>query len=65
MINVVDLLVSQGLAKTRNEARRLIGQGGVKLNGFPLRQPAVPVEKSAGVLQVGTRYFRRLVPPER
>ena len=60
-VNLVELLVAQGLAKTKNEARRLISQGGVKLNGVPVKQPALPREQSAGVLQVGSRYFRKLV----
>ena len=60
-VNIVELLVSQGLVKTKNEARRLIGQGAVKLNGVPLRQPTVAVGDAGGVLQVGTRYFRKLV----
>ncbi|MDP3722195.1 MAG: tyrosine--tRNA ligase [Candidatus Omnitrophota bacterium] len=59
-VNIIELLVSQGLAKTNNEARRLLRQGGVKLNGKPLTQPSLPAAQSAGVLQVGSRHFRRL-----
>ena len=61
-VDVVALLIAEGLAKTNNEARRLIGQGGVKLNGTPVKHPAVPAAEAAGVLQVGSRHFRRLVP---
>ena len=32
-VNIVDLMVSAGLAASKSEARRLIDQGGVKLNG--------------------------------
>ena len=59
-VDIVALLVDQGLAKTRNEARRLIGQGGVKLNGVSLKRPAVPAAEAVGVLQVGSRHFRKL-----
>ena len=60
-VNIVELMVNQGLAKTKNEARRLIEQGGVKLNGTALKRPAIPLAESAGILQVGSRYFRKLV----
>ena len=62
-VNIVELLVSEGLVKTKNEARRLIGQGGVKLNGVPLKQTFLPASESVGVLQVGSRHFRKLVAP--
>jgi len=61
-VNVIELLVAQGLAKTKNEARRLLRQGGVKLNGVVLTQPSLPLSESSGVLQVGSRHFRKLVP---
>ena len=32
-INIIDLMVCCGLVKSRGEARRLIEQGGVKVNG--------------------------------
>ena len=63
MVDLVELLVSQGLAKTKNEARRLIGQGGVKLNGTPLQSHTLPLAQSEGMLQVGSRYFRKLLIP--
>ena len=63
IVDLVSLLVEERLAKTKNEARRLIGQGGVKLNGVPLKRPALPGAEAAGVLQVGSRHFRKLIPP--
>ena len=61
-VNLVELLVAQGLANTKNEARRLLRQGGVKLNGVPVKDPVVPAGQAAGaVLQVGSRHFRKLV----
>ena len=59
-VNLVELLVEQGLAKTKNEARRLLRQGSVKLNGAVLKQPSIPIVQAAGVLQVGSRHFRKL-----
>ena len=62
-VNFVELLVGEGLADTKNEARRLLKQGAVKLNGTPLHTPELLLANSAGILQVGSRHFRRLVPP--
>jgi len=64
LVSLVDLLVSERLAKTNNEARRLIRQGGVKLNGTPVTTPSVALHRAAGaVLQVGPRHFRKLRSP--
>lgn len=56
------LLVRCGLAPSTSEARRLILQGAVKMNGVKLKDPEADVEISPGdVLQVGKRKFIRLV----
>ncbi|MCB0860764.1 MAG: tyrosine--tRNA ligase [Solirubrobacterales bacterium] len=57
-------LVAGAFGVSRSEARRAIGQGGVKLDGKTL--PAEPLDYPAGdldgrVLQLGKRRFRRLV----
>ena len=62
-VDFIALLVQARLAKTKNEARRLLKQGGVTLNGTPLDGPERPLAASTGVLQVGARRFRRLVAP--
>lgn len=62
-VNLVELMVASKLAATKNEARRLLKQGGVKLNGKPVTSPSLPrAEVSGAVLQVGPRRFRKLVP---
>ncbi len=46
-----------------SEARRLLAQGGVKLDGEPLggeRLDVDPAELDGRVLQVGKRRFRRM-----
>ena len=60
--NVVEVITASGLAKSKSEARRLIQQGGVRLNGEKVESidAAVTVEKEA-VLQVGKRKFTKLV----
>jgi tyrosyl-tRNA synthetase len=57
------LLVETGLATSNGEARRLIAQGGVRLDGEPLSDPDAeldPASLSGRVLQVGRRRFLRL-----
>lgn len=60
-ISPIDLLIQAGLAASRSEARRLIDQGGVELDGERVRglEP-VPI-KDGAVLKVGKRRFVRLV----
>jgi tyrosyl-tRNA synthetase len=62
--DLVDLsraLPALGLAASRAEARRLIAQGGVKLDGTTVGAEEVPVTEAAGaLLQVGKRRFLRL-----
>ena len=62
-VNFIDLIVREGIAESKNEARRLLRQGAVKLNGRPVTQPTLPLSDSSGVLQVGSRHFRKLVLP--
>ena len=61
-VDMVSLLVGAKLAKSNNDARRLIRQGGVKLNGSPVASPLMAlVQVSGATLQVGSRHFRKLV----
>ena len=48
--------------KITGEARRLISQGGVRIDGEPVDQEEMERDQLAGkVLQVGRRKFARLV----
>lgn len=61
---LVDVLVSSGLAPSRNQARKLIAGGGVRLDGVKVEDAAFVVSLAAGasaVLQVGRRKFVRLL----
>ena len=61
VVDMVELLVAEKLAKTKNEARRLIKQGGIKLNGTAVIGPHIPLVQADGaILQVGSRHFRKL-----
>lgn len=60
---VVDLLRSAGFAKSNNEARRLVKQGGVRIDGDKIQDVDAALEfDSPVVLQAGRRRFTRLVP---
>jgi len=59
--SIVDLLVETGMAGSKSEARRLIRQGGVRLNGekvMDVGRVVLPAEEQ--VLQVGKRKFVKL-----
>jgi tyrosyl-tRNA synthetase len=54
------VMAELGLAKSRGDARRLIEQGGVRLNGEPVDSEEVPAaDVVGGLLQVGKRRFVR------
>lgn len=57
---LVDLLVSAGMAPSKGEAKRLVEQKGVKLDGVTLTDAYAPLP-GKGVLQAGKRHFLRLV----
>jgi tyrosyl-tRNA synthetase len=60
---IIDLIVDLGFAKSRGEARRLIEQGGVYLDGATVIAFDHSVSPAEGhVLQIGKRRFVRLVP---
>lgn len=59
---LVDVLTEAGLARSRSEARRLIEQGGVRLDGRAVERGDEVLDFSGeAVLQVGKRRFVRLV----
>jgi tyrosyl-tRNA synthetase len=59
--NIVDLMHAAGMVSSKREARRLIQQGGVKLDGVAVGSADAVVEPGQGeVLQVGRRRFVRL-----
>ncbi len=58
----VDLLVSCGFEQSRGEARRIVAERGIRLNGKVIEEATQPIEiKNGDVLQRGKRRFLRLV----
>lgn len=59
--SALDLVAALGMAPSRSEARRLIQQGGVELEGGRLADPGVAVlPRDGAVLKVGKRGFCRI-----
>ncbi|MFH0827342.1 MAG: tyrosine--tRNA ligase [Candidatus Omnitrophota bacterium] len=58
--NILDILVESGLAASKNEARRLIAQGGVYLGSERIDKEEALIERE-GILKVGKRRFLKLV----
>jgi tyrosyl-tRNA synthetase len=61
--SVVDLLYEAGLVKSKGEARRLIEQGGVRVNGAPVAAVDAALAPGNGeqVIQAGKRKFLRVL----
>ncbi|MEN0064279.1 MAG: tyrosine--tRNA ligase [Myxococcota bacterium] len=60
---LLSVLVGAGLAKSRGEARRLLGQGGVKLDGERLDDPEMLIAPGpeGSVLRVGKKRAVRVI----
>lgn len=60
---IIDLLELSGFVSSRSEARRLIDQGGVTLNGEKVTKVDFdPAVEEGKVLQVGKKKFAKMVP---
>ena len=59
-LKLANVLVETKLASSITEARRLIGQGAVKLNDNPITENIAVSHINTGVLKVGRRRYLRL-----
>lgn len=61
-MNIVELIVHAGFAKSKGEARRLVGQNAVSMDSDKIADIEANVElKSGQVLRVGKRRFAKIV----
>lgn len=61
-LSVVELMVEAGLAPSKSEARRLIMQGAVEVDGARVADPALQLQFRGGeVIKVGKRRFAKIV----
>jgi len=62
-VAIDDLLIAKNLVKSRGEAKRLLEQGGVKLDGRKLSKNVIE-GRDGSILKVGKRRFVKLVRVE-
>ncbi len=61
-IGIIDLIMEANFAPSRGEARRLVTQGGVSIEGEKITDPKAEITITDGnVLKVGKRKFVRLI----
>lgn len=62
-MNIIDLLIYTKLTESKSEARRLVEQGGIKINGEVKKDPNEKIEitKDGIILQKGKREFRKII----
>ena len=61
-MDAIDLIVAAQLAPSKKEARRLVEQGGVQLDGRRVNVGEKISVSGPGVLKVGKRRFKKLIP---
>jgi len=60
--NIIDLLVKTNLTASKGEARRLIEQGGIKINGEAVKDVNLSLElKNNTIIQRGKRQFVKII----
>ncbi len=62
VVDLLTILVKEGACKSRGEARRLMGQGAVEINGEKVSETKLNVDNNS-LLQCGKRFWRRLIMP--
>ncbi len=63
-INILELMVSTGITPSKSEARRLVVQGGVSLDGEKIDNPSAMLSKEAlsgAVLKKGKKNFYKVI----
>ncbi|HNQ50927.1 MAG TPA: tyrosine--tRNA ligase [Candidatus Omnitrophota bacterium] len=58
--NIVDIMVAGGQVKSKNEARRLIQQGGIEFDNVKVIDVNARIS-SSGVLKIGSRRFLKII----
>ncbi|MGV8050744.1 MAG: tyrosine--tRNA ligase [Anaerolineaceae bacterium] len=58
--NILDILIKNGFSNSRSQARRLIEQQGVRIDGITIDDTTMLVDREC-VLQSGKRHFLRIV----
>ena len=59
--NILDVLVASKLAPSKSEARRLVIQGGVSVDGEKIIDPNYIIDKEECVIQKGKKKIVRVI----
>jgi len=59
-IPVADVIVQAGFAPSKGQARRLVQQGGVSINGEKISDPLLTMDSGEFILKVGKRKFGKI-----
>ena len=63
MLPIVPIIVGEGLVKSANEAKRLLSQGAIQVDGDRLTEDVAAL-RNGSILRVGRRRFARMVDTE-
>ena len=61
-VNLIDVLYKIQMVSSRNEARRLLTQGGITCRDVPIYQQTMEVPSEGVVLKIGKRRFLKIIP---
>lgn len=59
--NIVDILIGAGLAQSKSQARRLIEQGAVRVDGDSIDNLEKTIDKNGSIINVGKRSYVRII----
>ncbi|MDP3955237.1 MAG: tyrosine--tRNA ligase [bacterium] len=60
-INIIDLLADSGVVSSRAEAKRLVEQGGVDIDGIPITNYQLPITpRDEMIIRVGKKKFLKI-----
>ena len=57
---ILDVLTISNLASSKSEARRLVEQGGVKVDEEKITDPNYTIDKEVVVIQKGKKAFKKV-----
>ena len=58
--DIIEILTTSGLVKSNSEAKRLINQGGVDIDGFTLKEFSTDKVKDGTVIRAGKKKFVKI-----
>lgn len=58
--NILDILVDVKIAPSKSEARRLVTQGGISVDGEKIMDPNMNIDKDIFVVQKGKKTFKKV-----